>query len=61
MVTLMSLEHKERFSEFNLKSQNDRLDSVLWYNWRKAGELENYIPKEGGGDVSKMILNKEMI
>ena len=31
MVTLISLEHKERFAEFTLKSQNDRLDTLYYH------------------------------
>ena len=30
MVTLISLGHKERFAEINLKYQNDRLDALFY-------------------------------
>ena len=103
MVTSIRLEHNEKFAEFNLKSQNDRLDTLYYDIIGENGEFNEFsllhgqaavergfsinkdiiesnmsertmiaqrmicdglrleLPKEATGDVSKIILNKEML
>ena len=41
MVTSIRLEHNEKFAEFNLKSQNDRLDSLFYDIIGENAEFNN--------------------